>query len=156
VSGPTRRGGAAGSGSARKTRVEHAIRETLGELITADVKDPRVHAPAMLTIARVELNVDLSVARCYVSVVGDDATADAALEGLHKAAGFLRGPLGRRLGLQRAPELRFFLDPTIDMSEKLAAIVREDEERARAAGRGSDSTKTTETEPGGLGRSDKP
>lgn len=122
-------------GSPRKTRVEHGIRDTLTELIAADVKDPRVHEPEMLTVTRVELNVDMSVARCYVSIVGDDATADAALAGLKKAAGFLRGPVGRRLGLQRAPELRFLLDPSLDVSEKLAAIVREDEERARAAGR---------------------
>lgn len=122
-------------GSSRKTRVEHGIRDTLTEMIAADVKDPRVHDPKLLTVSRVELNVDMSVARCYVSIVGDDATADAALEGLKKAAGFLRGPLGRRLGLQRAPELRFMMDPSLDVSEKLAAIVREDEERARAAGR---------------------
>jgi ribosome-binding factor A len=122
-------------GSARKTRVEHGIRDVLTELIAADVKDPRVHAPELLTISRVELNVDLSVARCYVSIVGEDAVADAALEGLKKAAGFLRGPIGRRLGLQRAPELRFLVDPSVDMSEKLARIVREDEEKARAAGR---------------------
>jgi ribosome-binding factor A len=122
-------------GSPRRARVEHGIRDTLTELIASDVKDPRVHEPQMLTISRVELNVDMSVARCYVSIVGDDAVADAALEGLKKAAGFLRGPVGRRLGLQRAPELRFLLDPSLDMSEKLAAIVREDEERARAAGR---------------------
>jgi ribosome-binding factor A len=123
--------------SQRKTRLEHAIREALTEAIAADVRDPRVHAPTMLTITRVELNVDLSVARCYVSIIGDDATADAALAGLEKAAGFLRGPLGRQLQLQRAPELRFFADPTIDMSEKLAQIVRDDEEKARAAGRES-------------------
>jgi len=86
-------------------------------------------------VTKVELNVDLSVARCYVSIVADDATADAALAGLQKAAGFLRGPIGRRLSLQHAPELRFFVDPSIDMSEKLASIVREDEERAKAAGR---------------------
>jgi ribosome-binding factor A len=122
-------------GSARKTRVEHGIRDTLTELIASDVKDPRVHAPKLLTISKVELNVDMSVARCYVSVVDEDAVADAALEGLMKAAGFLRGPIGRRLGLQHAPELRFMLDPSIDVSAKLAAIVREDEERARAAGR---------------------
>jgi ribosome-binding factor A len=122
-------------GSPRKARVEHGIRDTLTELIAADVKDPRVSAPELLTISRVELNVDMSVARCYVSIVGEDAVADAALEGLKKAAGFLRGPIGRRLGLQRAPELRFMLDPSIDVSEKLAAIVREDEERARAVGR---------------------
>lgn len=122
-------------GSARKTRVEHGIRDTLTEMIAADIKDPRVHEPKLLTISRVEMNVDMSVARCYVSIVGEDAVADAALEGLKKAAGFLRGPLGRRLGLQRAPELRFLMDPSIDVSEKLASIVREDEERARAAGR---------------------
>ncbi|HEY5945616.1 MAG TPA: 30S ribosome-binding factor RbfA [Kofleriaceae bacterium] len=122
-------------GSARKTRVEHGIRDTLTEMIAADVKDPRVHAPKLLTISRVELNVDMAVANCYVSVVDEDAVADAAIEGLKKAAGFLRGPLGRRLGLQRAPELRFMLDPSVDVGAKLAAIVREDEERARAAGR---------------------
>jgi ribosome-binding factor A len=122
-------------GSSRRTRVEHSIRDALTEMIASDVKDPRVHAPKLLTISKVELNVDMAVARCYVSVVDDDAVADAALEGLKKAAGFLRGPLGRRLGLQHAPELRFSLDPSIDVSAKLAAIVREDEERARAAGR---------------------
>jgi len=134
-----------GGGGSRKTRVEHGIRDTLTEMIAADVKDPRVHEPELLTISRVELNVDMSVARCYVSIVGEDAVADAALEGLKKAAGFLRGPIGRRLGLQRAPELRFMMDPSLDVSEKLAAIVREDEERARAAGR----------EPGDAGSSDK-
>jgi len=137
--------GKGGGGSARKARVEHALRETLTELIAADVKDPRVHEPELLTISRVELNVDMSVARCYVSIVGEDAVADAALEGLNKAAGFLRGPIGRRLGLQRAPELRFMMDPSLDVSEKLTAIVREDEERARAAGR----------EPGESGSSNK-
>jgi ribosome-binding factor A len=121
--------------SARKARVEHGIRDALTEMIAADVRDPRVHAPTMLTVAKVELNVDMSVAHCYVSIVGDDATADAALEGLKKAAGFLRGPIGRRLGLQRAPELRFLVDPSVDMSDKLAQIIREDEEKARAAGR---------------------
>lgn len=128
-------------GSARKTRVEHGMRDALTEMIAADIRDPRVHAPTMLTVSRVELNVDLSVAHVYVSIVGDDATADAAIEGLNKAAGFLRGPLGRRLGLQRAPELRFLLDPSIDISEKLASIVREDEERARAAGRDLEAEK---------------
>jgi ribosome-binding factor A len=127
--------GSPGKGGARRERVAHNIRDALTEMITADVKDPRVHAPTMLTVSRVELNVDLSVARCYVSIVGDDATVDAALEGLNKAGSFLRGPLGRRLSLQRAPELRFLIDPSIDVGAKLAAILREDEEKAKAAGR---------------------
>ena len=133
--------------SGRKARVEHALRETLTEFIAADVKDPRVRAATMLTVAKVECNVDMSVANVYISVVGDAATADGVIEGLTKAAGFLRGPVGRRLSLQRAPELRFHHDISVDVSAKLAAILREDEEKARAAGRtpGSDGVELDAT-----------
>lgn len=121
--------------SQRKARVGHALRDVLTELIASEVKDPRVRAATLLTVTKVELNVDMAVANVYVSVVGDDSTADGVIAGLSKAAGFLRGPAGRRLALQHAPELRFHLDASIDMNEKLAAILREDEEKARAAGR---------------------
>lgn len=133
--------------SQRKARVEHALRDVLTELIATEVRDPRVRAVSLLTVTKVELNVDMAVANVYVSVIGgrpagarraaldDDGTADGVIAGLQKAAGFLRGPVGRKLSLQHAPELRFHLDGTIDISDKLAAIVRDDEERARAVGR---------------------
>ena len=122
----------------RKSRVEHAMRDVLTTAINNDVKDPRVRAATLITVAKVEMNVDLSVANVYISVIGDDATADGVVAGLQKAAGFLRGPIGRELNMQRAPELRFMLDVSVDVSAKLAAIVRDDEERARAAGREPD------------------
>lgn len=127
--------------SQRKARVEHALRDVLTELIASEVKDPRVKAAALITVTKVELNVDLAVANVYVSVVAkqpkdNDAVADGVLAGLIKAAGFLRGPAGRRLSLQHAPELRFHHDVSVDIGAKLAAIVREDEEKARQAGRG--------------------
>jgi ribosome-binding factor A len=123
--------------SQRKQRVEHGLRDVLTEMIANDVRDPRVRAATLITVTRVELNVDMSVATVYVSIIADDATAGGALAGLAKAAGFLRGPAGRELNLQHAPELRFRRDASLDMSEKLAAILRDDEERARAAGRES-------------------
>ena len=120
----------------RKTRVEHAIREALAELIASAVRDPRVQAAQMITVTQVELNVDLSVAKCFVSVVLAGQAkpdplhsrgVDGVLEGLKKAAGFLRGAVAREVGLQRAPELRFVADSSLDMQEKIAAILREDE-----------------------------
>ena len=123
--------------SQRKARVEHALRDVITELVATEVKDPRVRAATLLTITKVELNVDLAVAHVYVSVIGDDATVDRVIEGLTKAAGFLRGPVARKLSLQHAPELRFVHDVSIDVGAKLAAIVREDEVAAKAAGRSS-------------------
>jgi ribosome-binding factor A len=121
--------------AARKNRVEHGLRDVLQAAIANDVRDPRVRAATMVTVSKVEVNIDMSVARVYVSIVGDEATADGVIAGLQKAAGFLRGPVGRELNLQYAPELRFIADLSVDMSDKLAAILREDAERARAAGR---------------------
>jgi ribosome-binding factor A len=127
--------GAKGGASQRRERVAHALREALTEAIAADVRDPRVHAPDLLTISRVELNVDMAVANVYVSIVGSQPVIDAAIAGLQKAAGFLRGPIGRTVGLQHAPELRFMHDASVDMRDKLAEILREDEAKAAAAGR---------------------
>lgn len=121
--------------SQRKQRVEHGLRDVLTELIAREVKDPRVRAATLITVTKVEMNVDLAVANVYVSIIGDDATTDGVIAGLAKAAGFLRGPAARKLNLQHAPELRFHPDASIDMSEKLASIIREDEDKARAAGR---------------------
>jgi ribosome-binding factor A len=121
--------------SQRKQRIEHGLRDVLTELIAREVRDPRVRAAKLITVTRVELNVDLSVAAVYVSVVGDDTSANGVIAGLAKAAGFLRGPAGRKLNLQHAPELRFHRDVSLDVSQKLAAIIRDDEDRARAAGR---------------------
>ncbi len=119
----------------RKERVATALREAITQAIKADVRDPRVHAPDLVTVSRVEMNVDMAVANCYVSIIGTDRQIDEAVIGLQKSAGFLRGPIGRTVGLQHAPELRFILDKSVDMKDKLAEILREDEMKARAVGR---------------------
>ena len=121
---------------ARKDRVESALREELATLIAREVKDPRVAAAGLIGVTRVECTPDLAVARVYVSIYADDAVAKKALAGLAASAGFLRGPVGRRLNLQRPPELRFVRDESAELNIRLSSIVREDEAKARAAGRG--------------------
>ncbi len=119
----------------RKERVESAVREHLAELIAREVKDPRVHAAGVLGVSQVECTRDLSVAHVYISIYADDKVAEKAMAGLRAAAGFLRGPLGRRMQIQRPPELRFERDGTAEMAQKLRTIVQEDEAKARASGR---------------------
>ena len=117
--------------SQRKARVEEALRGVLAELIDRDVRDPRVKGKGLVGVTRVECNVDLSVARVYVSVFGQDA--EKAIAGLVAAAGFLRGPAGRKLNLSRPPELRFFHDESAVVARQLREIVAEDEEKKKAS-----------------------
>jgi ribosome-binding factor A len=120
----------------RQQRVANAMRELLTELIAREVKDPRVHAAGMVSVSQVDLNRDLSVARVYVSFIGgagDEQAEDRALAALQAAAGFLRGPVGRRMRLQRAPELRFARDPRAEFGQRIREILIEDEQRGGAA-----------------------
>jgi ribosome-binding factor A len=52
-----------------------------------------------------------------------DATEVAA--GLTHAGGFLRGQLGRRLGLRHAPRLAFQFDDTLDRAARLTSLIEQ-------------------------------
>ncbi len=118
-------------GNPRRARVAQAMRNLLAEMLDREVKDPRVRAAGMASVNHVELNRDMSVARVYVSFLGpaesDRNVAESALAGLEAAAGFLRGPVGRRLHLRRAPSLRFVFDDTPEFQQRLSRIARDGE-----------------------------
>jgi ribosome-binding factor A len=130
--------------SQRKAKVEHALRDVLSDLVRREVRDPRVAKAGLISITRVELNVDFSVANVYISVVGpgggSSPQAEVAVAALARAAKFLRGPAGRQLNLAHPPELRFLLDESAVMQERIRAVLLEDEAKARAAGREVESS----------------
>jgi ribosome-binding factor A len=130
----------------RKARVEQALRDVLSGLIDRELKDPRLKAAGLVTINHVECNKDLSVARVHVSFfTTDEKKIAAAMKGLDTAAGFLRGPAGRGVSLARPPELRFVHDESIEFGVRLAAIRREDEQRAAETSAGAADVAGTET-----------
>jgi ribosome-binding factor A len=112
------------------------MRENLSDMLAREVKDPRVREAGLLSVNYVELNADMSVARVFVSFYGQEDGPDAvasAMAGLRAAAGFLRGPVARRLNLARSPELRFVHDTSPEFWQRLDEIARDDERRAEEA-----------------------
>jgi ribosome-binding factor A len=111
--------------SERAARLGHAIREELSLLLAREVKDPRVQAAGLVTVTRVEVAADLGVAKVGVSFVGGDkAKAAAAIKALGRVAGWLRGEVGRRLSLRRAPELRFVHDHGGEHAERIDRLLK--------------------------------
>lgn len=114
----------------RRARVARTLQAELAELIRG-LSDPRIAAAGLPSINHVDVNVDYSVAEIYVSFIGGSSAAAApAIEALGGAAARLRGPLGRRMNLRRAPELRFHFDRSVDFGARLSEIVADDERRA--------------------------
>ena len=117
-------------GNPRRPRVAQAIREALAELIRSELTDPRIARAGFVSINHVELNKDMGLAHVYIAFYGgEDAGGESAVLVLNKAAGRLRGPLGRTLKLQRAPELRFVHDQSSEFGVRLSQIIRDDELR---------------------------
>ncbi len=109
-------------------RVNEAVREVVSAHIAGDLKDPRI---GFVTVTGVDTSPDLRHARVYVSVLGEAAERDAALEGLSSARGFLQAQVGTELRMKRTPTLEFLHDPSIDHGmkmERLISDVTRDEE----------------------------
>ncbi len=93
------------------------------------IKDSRVNS-SMVSITEVDLSGDLQHCRIFISIFGQEINRDEVLEGLQAASGFLRGQLGRRLQMRRAPELTFRLDKGMEKGTSLLNLLgRLEEER---------------------------
>jgi ribosome-binding factor A len=105
----------------RMRRVDEAMREVLSDVLTHELKDPRV---GFVTVTDVKTSPDLRHARVYVSVLGDAEVVEASLEGLRSAHGFLQGRVGGELRLKNTPTLQFVHDDTAERAQRLEQILR--------------------------------
>lgn len=104
----------------RAERLADLIRTEVAEIISGELKDPRI---GFATVTSVDLSPDLHLARVSVSVLGSAEERQSSLQGLVSATGYVRHELGVRLGLKRTPELAFVLDHTAEVDEKLETLL---------------------------------
>lgn len=108
--------------SDRMRRVDEAIRQVIGAVVAGELKDPRV---GFVTVTDVRTSADLSHARVYVSVLGDDEERAASMDGLRSAHGYLQGRVASELHLKRTPTLTFAYDDTTDRALRVDALLEE-------------------------------
>jgi bifunctional oligoribonuclease and PAP phosphatase NrnA len=120
-------------------RQNSAILKVLSEVISVDIKDPRV---GFVSINEVRLNRDQTVAEVFFSVLGEKKDKLDSLRGLKKARGYLQSRLGDILRLRRMPDLQFVLDDAVERGLGIDAILSDlhvtsetDDEAARRATR---------------------
>jgi len=106
----------------RVGRVGEQIKKELSQLIQSELKDPRI---GFLTVTGVEVTNDLSQAKVYLSVLGDEEQKENSLKALEKANGFLRSELGKRIRLRHIPELIFKFDESIAYGSHIEKLLGE-------------------------------
>ncbi|HXI14953.1 MAG TPA: 30S ribosome-binding factor RbfA [Chloroflexota bacterium] len=104
----------------RRQRLGALIEEILSELIR-QMKDPRV--AGMVSLTRVQVTQDASLARVFISVMGSDDDRKGTMRALEHATGFLRSRLGSELTIRHVPELQFSLDRSIEEGDRVIALL---------------------------------
>jgi ribosome-binding factor A len=107
-------------------RVDEAVRAVLSEAIAKGLHDPRI---GFVTVTGVKTSPDLRHARVYVSVLGDEPTRAASLEGLRSAQGFLQGAIASELTLKHTPTLTFEYDESVDRGMRITQLLDQGEFR---------------------------
>ncbi|MBK1873869.1 MULTISPECIES: 30S ribosome-binding factor RbfA [Marinobacter] len=112
----------------RIDRIGDQMQRELALLIQREVKDPRL---GMVTVNAVKVSRDLGYADIYVSLLTtEELTAESpevvdSISVLNRAAGFLRGQVGRAMKLRVIPQLRFHFDALQGYSRRMDNLIRE-------------------------------
>jgi ribosome-binding factor A len=131
--------------SHRTERVAQQIREEVSQILATEVADPGV---GLVTVSRVKVTPDLSLARVYWTILGDDAERKTTQKALMRAAAYVRHLLSTRMSLRRSPEVTFIYDKSVAAQDRVEEILQElkREEAARAEAAAPPSTESPDGE----------
>ncbi len=115
----------------RSNRLAEALKQEISQLIREELKDPRI---GFVTVTSIEVADDLSHAKVYVSVLGDDQKAKETIEALKGASGFVRTEIGKRIRLRHVPEIVFKYDNSIEHGVHIARLLRDIHEEGQDEG----------------------
>ena len=104
--------------STRQQKIARLIQKDLGEIFQLQARN--LFKGAMITVTKVNITRDMSVARVYLSLFGMD-DKDALLESIRMHTRDVRRELGTREKnqLRVIPELQFFIDDSLDYIENI-------------------------------------
>ncbi|MBC6905738.1 30S ribosome-binding factor RbfA [Saccharophagus sp. K07] len=106
----------------RSDRVADAVQRSLAHLIPAEIRDPRL---GMVNINSVEVSRDLTLAKIYVTFVGEDnpKACQDSVSILNNAASFLRSLVGKELTVRSTPRLQFYYDESSVRGQVLSNLI---------------------------------
>lgn len=120
--------------SHRTERIAEQLREEVSQILATEVADPDV---GLVTVTRVKVTPDLSLARVYWTLLGDAAERKRTVKALQRAASFVRRVLASRVTLRRVPEVHFQYDEGLAAHQRVEEILHElhevEAQRAQAA-----------------------
>lgn len=107
--------------SHRVDKVEKLIKEEISYILLHKMQD---EALGFITVTDVKVSADLKIAKIYLSVLQKERR-DFVLNKINQRLGHIRSELAHRISIKFVPELKFFIDDTLDYVEKIEGLINE-------------------------------
>ena len=105
----------------RIQRINKLYKKVIANILEFRIRDKRLK---WVTITDVNVSSDLSVAKVYFTIFGENDTK-TVLQGLDKAKNFIKREVAKRVSTRNIPELYFCFDETEEKARKLDYILRD-------------------------------
>ena len=116
-------------------RLQEQIRQKAATVLIRDIADPRV---GMITVTRVHLSRDLSLAKIYWSSLSEEGERRTIERGLEDARAWVQREVAQGLHTRTTPTLEWRFDESIEGSARVSRVIQEaraeDDRRARIRG----------------------
>ena len=140
--------------SHRIERIAEQIREEVSQILSTEIADPGV---GLVTVTRVKVTADLSLARVYWTAMGDAVERKKNAKALARAAAYVRHLLSTRMTLRRSPEVQFLFDQSVAAQDRVEQILQELKQEAEdRQAAGNDEAGGSESPHNGAPASPKP
>lgn len=116
--------------STRQSKIARLIQRELSEIFQ---QQTRATHGILVSVSAVRVSPDLSIARAYLSIF-PPAKSEEILANINASTKSIRYDLGTRVRhqLRIIPELKFFIDDSLDYIENIDSILKKDEEKMKA------------------------
>lgn len=110
--------------SRRVDRVENLIRQEISLIFLYKLQDKFQDTSfGFITVTSVKMSPDLKIAKIYLSVLEKDKR-EYVIEKIKSHSGYIRSELASRIRIKFIPELKFFIDDTLDYVEKIEGLIK--------------------------------
>jgi ribosome-binding factor A len=114
----------------RTERVGELIHHQISLMLDREISDPRLSS---ITVIRVEMSGDLRIAKVYLASRDKSAEMNEKeiKDALAHASGYFRRQVAQTVDLRYAPEIRFYIDHSIEMGEHFLQVLEQVEEEEK-------------------------
>ncbi len=101
------------------------VASTIKKILVRPISDlAREYYPgALVTVTSVRLSPDLKTAKVYLSFYGRDVSPGTIIDKLEEKKSHIRAEVGAKIKLRFTPDLRFFIDDTLDQIEHIQDLL---------------------------------